>query len=223
MTRPSPAACSSRWPSPTPTTGALVTYNPNDKLDIEAGVVNGWDEIATDNQGKTLNLHAGYNWGDPLSLSLTVLYGTAPIVGFEHDKRLSVDLTGLTKVVKNLALNFQLNYGRQQHAALLTTKAGEGASWFGAGVQPVYTINDKWSIGGRLEWLTDNDDALTGPATSKRRLITVSVAPAYQVTAHFLARVEARYDSSNQEDFTNKSGTPKKNQGELAAESIFSF
>jgi hypothetical protein len=204
-------------------TGALVTYNPNDKLDVEAGVVNGWDEIAAVNQGKTLLAHAGYNWGDPLSLSLTAMYGTAPIAGNDHDKRLSIDLTGLTKIVKNLALNFQLNYGRQQHAALLTTKAGEGASWFGAAVEPVYTINDKWSIGARLEWLSDNDDALAGAATSKRRLVSVSVAPALQVTAHFLARVEGRFDSSNQDDFTNKSGTGKKNQGELLAESIFSF
>jgi len=206
-------------------TGALITYNPNDKLDVEAGVVNGWDEIQSVNSGKTVVGHAGYNWGDPLSLSATIMYGTAPIPGDDTDKRFSFDLTGLTKVVKNLALNFQLNYGRQQHASALTTKPAEGASWFGLGVQPVYTINDKWSIGGRIEWLTDNDDALTSaiPTPNKRHLLTISVAPAYQVTAHFLARVEARYDKSNQDDYLNKSGTAKKNMGELAAESIFSF
>ena len=79
-------------PEPFTHTGALVTYNPNDKLDIEAGVVNGWDEISTLNQGKTLLLHGGYNYGDPLALSLSVLYGTAPIAGNDHDKRLSIDL-----------------------------------------------------------------------------------------------------------------------------------
>ncbi len=210
-------------PEPFTNTGALLTYNPNDKLDIEAGVVNGWDEIQAVNSGKTVLGHAGYNWGDPLSLSATIMYGTAPIPGDDTDKRFSFDLTGLTKVVKNLALNFQLNYGRQQHAATEVGKGGEGASWFGLGVQPVYTINDKWSLGGRIEWFVDNDDALTPSAPTKRRLLTISVAPAYQVTAHFLARVEARYDKSNQDDYLNKSGTAKKSMGELAAESIFSF
>ena len=72
--------------------------------------------------------------------------------------------------------------------------------------------------------VVDNDDALTGAATSKRRLTSFSIAPAYQVTAHFLAcasRVATTRATSN--DFTNKSGTPKKNQGELLAESVFSF
>lgn len=216
---------------PYTTTGALITYNPNDKWDAEFGLVNGWDLISDDNQSKTIDAHVGYSNGDPLALGLSLLYGPEtsqaatlpPGTSADGQNRLSVDLTGITKVIKNVDLNFQGNFGTEKKASFVNP--GSNAKWFGLGVQPVYHVNDKFTVGARLEWL-DDKDGFWSHETSATRMITVSVAPAYQVTPHFLARVEGRYDSANQELFTNKTSqvTPtKKSQGELAAETIFSF
>jgi hypothetical protein len=213
-------------------TGVVGIYTPNTTWDFEVGVVNGWDLISDNNQGKTLIFKGSYSKGDPLLLVVDGTYGNevaSPSMGGPpiSGNRLSLDAVATTKIVKNTVINVQLDYGSEKDASVVTP--GANAHWFGAGIQPIYTINDKWSLGGRLEYLSDPDGARTG-ATSSQHLFTISVCPAYQVTPHFLSRVEARYDVSNldvyysKDDSTTGAGTPsKKNQGEIAAESIFSF
>jgi len=170
--------------------------------------------------------------------------GTAGLVGTSasnNNPRLALDVVAAYTGVNNLTLNFQLDFGEEQHASATfstTTpptddKGVPNATWFGAGVQPVYKINDKWSVGGRVEVLDDADGAVTMiPNTSqgattlddKVTLFTIAVAPSYHVSPHFLARAEARFDSANQKAFLDKDQKlDKKNQGELALESLFSF
>jgi len=213
-------------------TGVVGIYTPNTTWDFEVGVVNGWDLISDNNQGKDIIFKAQYSKGDPLLLVIDGTYGNevaSPSQGGPavSGNRLTLDAVATTKIVKNTIINAQLDFGTEKDASLVTP--GGNAHWWGAGIQPIYTINAQWSVGGRIEYFSDPDGARTGVPVSQH-IFTISVAPAYQVTPHFLARVEGRYDVSNQDvyfskdDSTTGTGAPsKKNQGEIAAESIFSF
>jgi len=157
-----------------------------------------------------------------------------------HNPRLALDVVGQYSGVKNLVVNVQLDYGTEKHASATyslpqpsTSSGVPNASWYGFSVQPVYKLNDKWSLGGRIEVLDDADGAITlvpntdpGATTlaDKVTLFTIAVAPSYQVSPHFLARAEARYDSCNKQVFANKDQVVnKKNQGEISFETLFSF
>jgi hypothetical protein len=205
-------------------TGAVATYV-NGKFDFAAGLVNGWDLVTDNNSGKTFIFKGTYSGGDPLTLTLSGIYG-AEKPADAKDERFSLDLTGLTKVVQNLDLNFQLNYGSEGNKAIPNTVHTEdptkASTWFGLGVQPVYHVNKKFSIAARVEWFNDPEGARTG--TDKQKLTTFSVCPGYQVTDHFLARAEIRIDRSNKDAYEDKNGVfNKKGQTEFVAETIFSF
>jgi hypothetical protein len=200
-------------------TGALALYIPNDKLEVGLGLVNGWDLNTDDNHSKTIMGEAKYNWGDPFALVASFLYGPEKPAN-NKDERFSLDLTGVTKPTKQLTVNLQVNYGSEQKASL--KNPNDAGKWWGFSIQPVYTVTDKFSVGGRLELFNDKDGARAG--VIDQQLFTVSIAPAYQVTKHFLARAEFRVDSSNKDVFENSDGVVnKKQQSEVAAEAIFSF
>jgi hypothetical protein len=205
-------------------TGAVATYV-NGKLDFALGLVNGWDLVTDNNSGKTLVFKGTYNGGKDLVITLSGLYGPekagAPAFPASNDdNRLSLDLTGVTKVVENLDLNFQLNYGTEEHSAV--SDANKTAKWYGFGIQPVYHFDKKFSIGARFELFSDKDGART--SVDNEKITTFSIVPAYQVTDHFLARAELRYDHSNNKVFDDRDGlATKKSQTEIVLETIFSF
>src|SRR5208283_962519 len=78
----------------------------------------------------------------------------------DHDQRYSFDVTGLTKLVPHLDINFQINAGTERHAAL----DGGLAKWYGFGVQPVlhFAFSEKFTVGARIELFDDPDGARTG-------------------------------------------------------------
>ena len=208
--------------------GALGTWQVTDKVDLALGIVNGWDLITDNNTGKTGVAKIGINLGDPLLLTVSALYGPEE-ANDNTDKRGSVDVTGLTKVISHVDLNFQVNYGWERNGGLGIGLPADGRTykWFGFGIQPVIHITPKVTIGTRFELFDDMDGARTNPtpgSSSKQRLISFTVAPGYTFTDHFLVRGEARLDVSNQQVYLNSDGVvDKKVQSTLAAEAIYSF
>lgn len=204
---------------PYTTTGGVVTYQVNDNLNAALGLVNGWDVVTDNNNSKTIAGYLYWKFGDTLALNLSGYYGPEKIAN-DRDNRLSIDLTGVLKVIKNLIINFQLNYGNEQKSAV--SDPGKTAAWYGIGVQPVYFVTEKFSIGARVEYFDDANGARTG--VDKQRLTTISISPGYQFTDHFLSRVEARIDRSNKTSFEDDKGVyGEKNQVVIAAQAIFSF
>jgi len=203
-------------------TGALATYQANDNLDFALGLVNGWDQVRDINHSKTIVGKATWSDGAKCGATASFLYGPEK-AGNTADNRFSFDLTGVSHHIDKLDLNAQINYGQEEKSDV--TDPNKTGKWWGLGVQPVYHLDKKFFIGARLEYfITGSTVQLTAPGAEKTNMFTVSVAPGYQVTEHFLARVEARIDHANKEIFEDKTGAAvKKSQFELAAEAIFSF
>jgi hypothetical protein len=205
-------------------TGAELFFQATDKIDIHVGVVNGWDVMADNNRGKTAVVKVGIVPNDSSFVTISAYAG--PEVA--SNWRELFDITGQVKAGK-VAFNFQGLFGMEAKASL----SGETATWFGATVQPVFTLSDQFTLGARAELMIDNNGARTGglgamvdPANTegKLMLINVSATPGYKLSEHFMLRGEARLDLADQKIYINHDGDDAtKTQITLLAQAVASF
>lgn len=227
-------------------TGVIVGHALGSKADIGLGVVNGWDNTVDNNTGKTLLGKLGLNLGDPLSVTVSALYGpeqtedtsttSATVINgvptsVNGNTRSSVDVVLVSKIIPKVTLNVQGNMGSEKGPVVLShgfgTRPG-GDTWGGAGLQPVVSITDKFSIGSRLEYFYDKwgsriPAGSAVAAVDHLALTNFSIAPAYKITDNFTTRLEYRYDTANKKVFVNDSGTPKDSSSTVSVEWILTF
>lgn len=177
--------------------GGYLTFAASPEIEFRLGVVNGWDLLVDNNPDKTIISRVGLNLGDPLALGISFYTGVEQVSS--SDLRNSFDVTGLTKIIPSVALNFQVNYGTE-------TISGVDTKWFGFGVQPVITLSESIDLGLRAEYFADEDGARTG--VSDLKVFNFTVVPTFKYDGVTL-RVEYRLDSANSEIFTEKSEIAK--------------
>jgi len=177
--------------------GGYVTYQATGEVDLKVGVINGWDLLVDNNPNKTIISRLGINLGDPLSVGISFYTGVEQLNS--SDARNSFDLTGVTKIIPDVALNFQANYGTE-------TISSVDAKWFGFGLQPVIPINENLNLGVRAEYFADDQGARTG--IGNLNALNFSVVPAYKYDG-VTFRFEYRFDNSSQNIFVKEVGTAK--------------
>jgi hypothetical protein len=193
--------------------GAVLTYKISDQLDVAAGVVNGWDLVVDNNRGKTVVAKFGYT-GDGALVTASGYAGPERQSNAD-DMRLSGDVTGMIKI-GTVDLWAQVNAGSEEGVAA----DGGTASWYGAGLQPVFHLIEKLAIGGRAEVFRDQDGARTG---AEQTLYNLTVAPAFTLTTGLVLRGELRVDWSSVDAFMDGDGAVHGNQVLALTEAIYSF
>jgi hypothetical protein len=196
--------------------GGVVTYQVTDEVDVAIGAINGWDLLADNNKFKMIVAKVGLSFGDALGLTISSYVGPDQANNTDH-WRATFDVTGVSKH-GNTTLNFQANYGFEQKV----TMAGEDDSWFGLGIQPVFKLADRLSLGVRGEMFRD-DKGSRGGVVPEALLFNATVAPAFTLTPNFVLRVEARFDVSNKDAFEAHDGTAKNSQIVGMCEALASF
>ncbi len=203
--------------------GGVVTYKLNDEMDVAAGLVNGWDVAIDNNSLRTFVGKFGYNT-DTMGLTASTYIGPEQ-AGNNDDFRMTFDATAVLKMDK-IDLWLQGNLGRESF--------GDGAAsglWFGLGVQPVYKVDDKMSIGARAELFVDtvSDPGVptrTGiaiaPDGNGPTLINLTGAPAYKLTDNLTLRGELRLDIATEDVFPSKRG-PESMNAVIATEVLYTF
>jgi len=174
--------------------GGFVAYQASNEIEIKLGVINGWDLLIDNNMDKTILSRLGLNFGDPLSLGISFYTGVEQ--QNSSNWRNSLDLTGVTKLIPGLTLNFQGNYGTE-------TIGNVDTKWFGVGLQPVIPLSDNIDLGLRGEYFADEEGARTGIPDLKA--FNLTIAPAFKCDK-FLFRFEYRFDNSNKEIFLERAG-----------------
>ncbi len=177
--------------------GGYFTFIPSNEIDFKLGVVNGWDLLIDNNTDKTIISRLGINLGDPLTLGVSFYTGIEQVNS--SDWRNSLDVTGATKAIPGITLNFQGNYGTE-------TINTVDAKWFGFGIQPVIPLGGNLELGLRGEYFADDQGARTGVADLKAFNFTVT--PALKCDGAIF-RLEYRFDNSNHPVFVEKNGTAK--------------
>lgn len=190
--------------------GGYLTYVLSEQVDFKFGVVNGWDLLIDNNKDKTIIARVGANFGNPLSVGVSYSYGVEQVSS--DNARNSFDLTGVTNIIPNVALNFQLNYGTEK---IDDTKS----KWFGFGIQPVFTFSDVFDLGLRAEYFSDEQGARTG--INNLKAFNFTIVPTYKLDA-LKFRVEYRLDNANQEIFLEDKGI-SKNSNTITVGFSFNF
>jgi hypothetical protein len=74
--------------------------------------------------------------------------------------------------------------------------AGADAEWSGYGLQPVYTITPKFSVGGRYEYFKDKDRAAMTPSSGlmAKDAYNITLTPTWKHSGNVTLRAEVRKD-----------------------------
>jgi len=127
-------------------TGMLAEYPLTDRLTAHAGVHLGYRRF--DNNNDKYNFHGGLKWTScdgNLSLAYALDTGQLDNVGDQY----------LQSVVFVAQLTDTWRYAL--HSDLGVLDGAPQSEWYGVSQTLVYTINDRWSAGLRVEWFRDDD------------------------------------------------------------------
>jgi hypothetical protein len=183
------------WAIPFAHTGLRATIPVGEGLNLQLGLVNGWDDdttAATLGGGaafgpqKVANVSLFYS-KDALSAALNVYAGQEPTV---PDFRTLVDVV-LGYTSGPLTLNLNVDYGTEN-----------SQDWYGAALVAKYaagTVN----LSARGEYFDDKDGFRTGTVAS---YYEGTVGLAYPVGANAELRAELRYDAASEPVFNGEKG-----------------
>ena len=182
-------------------TGVLFNYPLNDSLQVNAGAVNGWDDVVDNNDGKTFL--GGVSWTASPMFSLAVNGTFGP-----EQKDTSSNPRGVVDVVSTITLDpvtISLNgdYGHENHAAV----DGGSEKWYGFSGIVGLSLKDIASIPAgvyfRGEVFKDDGGGRTG---ADQTLHEITFTGKYFVTEKFTLWAEFRHDGSDEDSYA-KDGT----------------
>ena len=135
-------------------TGVIGTYSYSDQLSFYGGIHNGWNNFdATTNRGSMLT---GFNWtrcDEKLGVALSMTTGDEINNQSVYSERTLFSLVVNYHLTCDLEYVFQHDNGWQEDDG----GANVDAEWYGINQYLLYTINDCWRAGCRVDWFRDDD------------------------------------------------------------------
>ena len=186
--------------------GGYFTFIASEQVDIKLGVINGWDQLIDNNKDKTIIGRFGVNLGDPLAFGISGSWGVEQTAS--DNARTSIDLTGVTKVLPSVVINFQGNYGAETVGTI-------DGTWMGFGLQPVIALSDNIDLGARVEYFSDSDGIRSGTGIKDFNALNLTLVPALKLD-DFTFRVEYRFDIADNAIFPVRNSSPSKTSSTIS-------
>jgi hypothetical protein len=188
--------------------GIRLIYAPSDKVSLMAGVVNGWNNVAENNTGKTVMASVTFKPNGSSSIIGNYI-GGPETAGTNDNFRNLLDVVASYTVDPKLSVMGNFDVG----------KDGD-SKWWGAAGYLKYQATDVLAVVPRLEYYDDQNGFSTGIVQKlKEATVTLEIKPA----GSFMWRIEYRGDFSNQSVFTSDTGAPKSNQQSISFGFLYSF
>jgi len=221
-------------------TGIMTSYAFNDLLSLDLGLVNGWDDVADNNDGKSL--HMGINIApDPIfNIYLTTTYGAEQPSNGES-KRFLETVLFTVKPTDQLTFIVDYNYGNESNIAMapsagtptdppgsegIVTHVPGNVDWQGVAGYIIFAPTEDWQFAFRTEMFDDPDGVRTlvrqagyGPGATYWE-ITPTVT--YKVTDGLFWRNEYRHDQADKHVFPHQN-TYNTGQDTVATELVYTF
>lgn len=202
---------------PTNLTGVMGSYAFTDMVDLSLYVVNGWDNNADNNTGKTVGGRLGITPVKGVNVGFSAISGVVETAGNTEDRRTVYDIDLTVKAIDRLTIGGELNIGTEDKASAVT--AGEDAEWTAFLVMAHYDITDRYGITARYDNFDDKDGARLGNSMKERQQ-SYTIAPTVVLGNGAGLIVEYRHDRSSEKVF--KSGT-EDSKDTVAVEFTYSF
>lgn len=198
-------------------TGVLATYSSTDDLTLYAGWSLGWD-TGFDQLGGGSNFIGGFTAQVTCDVQFTYIltagnfgWRSGNESGYSHHIVLTTDLSPcLTWVAQSDYLNTDNSPDNSTPPAFAEEDVGL-TNYL------LYTLNDCWSVGGRLEWWRSN--YVSGENTS---FYDVTGGINYRPHANVVIRPEIRYDWSPTKLYSVITGAPY-NDTTFAIDAVFTY
>jgi hypothetical protein len=198
--------------SPYYQTGIKAAYSFNDHWSAQIHVLNGWQLIGDNNDGKSLGTQVAYA-SDRLSASLNTFAGPE----LPHDNshlRLFGDLVATYKATPKLSLGASIDRGRQE------LPGNTAANWLGIAGYGRYDIDQKHAFAIRVERFRDPDNGISGTAQT---LSEATLTYTYRPVKNLLLRMEARQDHSTAAVFERHQNDKSRNQTLAMVSAVVTF
>lgn len=188
-------------------TGFLLNTVLGPIVSVDVGVVNGWDAVVDNNDGKSLLAGVKVAPTSMLSMYFAGTYGAEqPNNG--QSKRGMVTVAATLTPIDILTLGLDLNWANESSITFAdgaVVRSSHNANWYGGAAYAVVKATDALSFALRAEIFDDPDGTRSlyqapgfGPGVTVWE-ITPTVA--YQITNGLLGRVEYRHDEADKPFF----------------------
>jgi len=226
-------------------TGLMGTYAFTDQLSMSLGVVNGWDNVVDNNDGKSLHGMLSWTPSPKFSIALSSTYGPEQNTHMVTDnlgntleihagrsKRLMLTPLITAKPTDQLTLILDYNYGNEsdvvpRNGALRT------AQWQGAAAYIIYAFTDNLSATLRAEVFADMDGVRTLAAEvgtipgiaagNQATYYEFTPTVTYKIIEGLFWRNEYRHDESDSKKVFPREGLYVRGQDTLATELVYTF
>jgi len=182
---------------PTNLTGFMGSYVFNDMFDASVYVVNGWDNNADNNGGKTVGGRVGITPVKGVNIGLSAITGSveAPLAAQTNDdKRTVYDVDVTVTVIDDLIVGAEFNVGDEDKASAVV--AGEDAQWTAYLVMAHYDINERFGVTARYDYFNDEDGARLGNSVRERQK-SYTISPSVELGEGALLLAEYRHYTSS--------------------------
>ncbi len=186
---------------PSTHTGGMLQVPLGTNWTLQLGLVNGWD-VWRDNNDSLAGLGT-LGWiNDDESASVTHVLYFGNQDDILRDRQVTYELIVTRQLTErwNYAGWFDFNFADE----IGTDRFGNpsSAQWYSINHTLIYSVNDRWSIGTRLEWFHDHDgvrlfDPITGNSLGAGDLFAWTLGANYTPTANWIVRPELRWDWAN--------------------------
>ncbi|MFQ5456211.1 MAG: outer membrane beta-barrel protein [Nitrospirota bacterium] len=202
---------------PTNLTGLQVSKGLGDMADISLYIVNGWDVMEDNNDGKTFGGRLGISPDDEIGLGLS--YITGPEQDSNDDNNRSVlDIDASVSSIQNLLIGAEFNLGKEEGIGI----GGGDANWLGYLVMMHYDLKDWVGFTFRYDYFNDKDGQRTGLGKEVVEQ-AVTFAPTFTIADGMGALIEYRKDFADTNAFIDADGNPSDDNTVVAVEFTYSF
>ncbi len=193
-------------------TGLRLGYALSSKATLTGMLLQGWDNVKDNNDGKTLGAQLALTPSPTLTAYVNWLRGAERAQS--ADKRQLLDLVVVWKPTSRVALSANWDYAREDNGA----GPGRDADWTGIAGSLKLGLTSRLALVARAERFEDRDGVRTGTAQT---LTEVTGGLEFRLRG-LLLRGEVRRDASDREVFETDAGASRR-QTTLAGNVAYSF
>ncbi len=171
--------------SPYYQTGVHAGYQFSKRWSGEIHVLNGWQIINDNNDGKAIGVKIAYS-SDRFTASLNTFDGPELPNDDSHWRHFG-DVIALYKATPKLSLGGSLDRGHQE------LPGGSAANWLGVAAYARYAMDGRHAIAARAERFRDPENGISG---TPQKLTEGTLTYEYRPVENLIVKVEGRRDHS---------------------------